>query len=304
MKDPANVDLAQPGAFATLSSQCTCNVPASSDAGAATVIRLPKQALSNLRRVPPKYCLYQSIQDLRNDVQMQTDENLQKRLRQAYFVGVVNAQRSLVQVGEELLLFNHGEAAKHLFYQLALNHFPGGAAIAEVGPIDIYSVIANMVQFEESLHSSHKPPSKLEINETNRVQAEQATTCLFLQAELLKEYFSVRIDKDEQGRIVLKGLPVLLEGYTPSPHALPLFLLRLATEVDWKQEKSCFHDVCSELGRFYASIPTDCHLASHVRHTLFPALTSLLVPVSDLAAAHGFTPITKLSKLYRIFERC
>eukprot|EP00977_Amphora_coffeiformis_P024287 scaffold15374_cov110-Amphora_coffeaeformis.AAC.1 len=167
LEDPTNVDLTQPGAFAAVSSQCTCNIPVSSDVGAATVIRLPRQALANLRKVPPKFCPYQSIQDLRHDVQTHTDEGLQKQLRQAYFVGVVNAQRSLVQVGEELILFNHGEAARDLFYQLALNHFPGGATTAEVGPIDVYSVIANLVQLEESLHSSQKLPSKLQISETN-----------------------------------------------------------------------------------------------------------------------------------------
>ena len=176
--------------------------------------------------------------------------------------------------------------------------------MAKVGPIDVYSVIANLMQLEESLHSSTKLPSKLQISKTNSVQAEQAATCLFLQAELLQEYFSIVIGKDDQGRIVLKGFPILLEGYTPSPHALPLFLLRLATEVDWKKEKPCFYGICSELGKFYAAIPTDDHMALHVRHTLFPALTSVLIPNTNLAAAHGFTPVTKLSKLYRIFERC
>lgn len=300
LEPAANVDLSQPGAFAAVSSQCTCNAPAAPNVGAATAIRLPRQALSKVYKVPPRECEYESVGALRDEVQKQADPDLQIRLRKAYFVGVVNAQRSLVQVEEELVLFHHGEAAKELFYQLVLNHFPGGATVAEVGPIDVYSVIANLMHMEGTMHSSAKCPSKLEISETTRVQAEQAATFLFQKEKTLRECFSIVVEQDAVGRIILKGLPVLLEGYTPSPHALPLFLLRIATEVNWEDEKRCFQGIGTELGRFYASIPTDDHIASHVRHSLFPALTSLLVPQKDLS----FEAVTKLSKLYRVFERC
>lgn len=46
-------------------------------------------------------------------------------------------------------------------------------------------------------------------------------------AELLDEYFAIRIDKD--GRLLT--LPVLLDKYLPDFTGLPMFLLRLATEV-------------------------------------------------------------------------
>lgn len=301
-----DVDLTQPGAFATISSQCTCNTIGEATAGAANVIRVPRQALSRPKRVRPNECKYDSIRSLRKSVQTQTDQDVLAKLRKAYFVGVVSVHRSLVQVGEELVLLNHDEAAQELFYQLALNHFPGGATVANLGPIDIHTVVAHCLQMEESLQSSKSRPisCQLKISDTSSVQAEQAAACLLQQAPMLKEYFSIIIEKDQQERIMLRGLPVLLESYCPSPHALPLFLLRLATEVCWTDEKPCFHDVCKELGRFYASIPTDDHLASHVRHTLFPALTSILQPRQSLVAKQDFVPVTKLSKLYRIFERC
>lgn len=298
------IDLSQPGAFASISSQCTCNAPLSNNSGAATAIRLPRQALHRPRKIPPNKCHYTSIIALRKSVETKKDDELHNKLRQAYFVGVVSPHRSLVQVGEHLVLLNHSEAAMDLFYQLALNHFPGGAAIAKVGPIDIQSSIAHCIQLEESLQHSDTPPSPLLISEANMGLSEQVALCLIEQAPMLKQYFSIFIRKNEEGRIVLEGLPILLEGYSPSPHALSIFLLRLATEVCWTEEKPCFHNVCEELGRFYASVASDDHLASHVRHTLFPALTSLLVPSSRLAEDHGFTTVTKLSKLYRIFERC
>ena len=51
---------------------------------------------------------------------------------------------------------------------------------------------------------------------------------------MLDEYFRIGLDAACQacgGLPALVGLPDLLESYTPSPEAIPLFLLRLATEV-------------------------------------------------------------------------
>jgi DNA mismatch repair protein MLH1 len=181
------------------------------------------------------------------------------------------------------------------------------------------------------------------VSETNRALAEQAAACLLEEAELLQEYFSIRIERQQQqqqsedkhgrrqdgkGRIVLSGMPVLLEGYTPAPHGLSLFLLRLATEVNWKDERQCFHDICSELGAFYATLPLSplvCsggggrggdgagsrsaddvshYLLPHVRHTVFPAISFLLIPPQSLQTNGHWKTLSALSKLYKVFERC
>jgi hypothetical protein len=92
-------------------------------------------------------------------------------------------------------------------------------------------------------------------------------------APMLDEYF--RISLNDRGELV--SLPDLLEGYTPSPEALPTFLLRLATEVreavggglrsievlmrrrqtttgqvDWTDEQACFECVAMELSLLYS----------------------------------------------------
>ena len=41
---------------------------------------------------------------------------------------------------------------------------------------------------------------------------------------------------------------MMLDKYIPRMAGLPIFLLRLATEVDWESETGCFHSVASELG--------------------------------------------------------
>ena len=46
-------------------------------------------------------------------------------------------------------------------------------------------------------------------------------------ADMLLDYFSMEIDQEGQ----LLSLPLLLEGYVPCLHELPMFVLRIATEV-------------------------------------------------------------------------
>ena len=150
------------------------------------------------------------------------------------------------------------------------------------------------------------------VNDTNALLAKQATTCLWNNSAMLEEYFGIRLEQEQPDAddspsseistesVMLTGLPVLLDGHAPQPHGLPLFLLRLATEVNWDEEKPCFDGVCRELGYFYAQLPTPSE--SYIQHMLFPALSFLLVPSERLQA--GVTTLTVLSNLYKVFERC
>ena len=67
---------------------------------------------------------------------------------------------------------------------------------------------------------------------------------------MLREYFAVDIDEETK---TLTGLPVLVEGHTPPTSRLPEFVLSLAHEVEWEEEKGCFRTVADALARFYAA---------------------------------------------------
>jgi len=349
-RDSNSMDLSQPGAFAVLASGCTCRwgIDAREAASTSQVVRVPRQAVPRPRKITPTQCGYKSIGTLRKRLERKTCPELQKQLRSAYFVGVVSQHRSLVQFGEELVLLNHYECARNLFYQLALYRFAEGSNAAKFqAPVDIRDVIAQALEFEERMQqqrggrrqsaSGHggvceedegisrgsTPEGNvmttnhlLSVSDTNNVLAEQAGECLFQNAEMLEEYFAIRIEKnhddDGDGRIQLSGLPVLLDGYAPSPHALPIFLLRLATEVDFTDELACFRGVCRELGAYYAELPWGAddlgveggELHPHVRHVLFPAICTLLKPQQKLVETQDIMALTKLSTLYKVFERC
>ncbi|CAM9618486.1 unnamed protein product, partial [Ectocarpus sp. 8 AP-2014] len=55
--------------------------------------------------------------------------------------------------------------------------------------------------------------------------------------------------------LCISSLPLLLEGHTPVGEGLPMFLLRLAIEVDWSEERTCFEGVATELALFYSTLP-------------------------------------------------
>lgn len=315
LSKPRDVDMTQPGAFAAAVARCTCVEQPDSE---TLVVRLPRQAAWRPKKVLPTPCNYSSVLALRKSVQKHADTAIQKQLRGSCFVGVVSRYRSLLQCGEDLVLMNHYDCARQLFYQLALTSFGGGSPLAKLGDggcggVDVQSVISQAVQLEDDLQKqrgqdeSSVADGLLAVSDTNQMLASQAAACLEDNAEMLEEYFNVVIERNDEGKIMLTGLPMLLEGYRPEPHALPLFLLRLATEVDWSEERQCFQGVCLELAAFYAELPAEADnvvLQAHVQHFIFPAITSLLVPSAALVKDGSLSTLTKLSKLYRVFERC
>ncbi|VEU45332.1 unnamed protein product [Pseudo-nitzschia multistriata] len=342
-----DIDITQPGAFALILKQEKCTCPTDVIDMSRRTVFVPNTVVRP-KRVVPTPSKYTSIASLRKRVGKQQCHETTKRIRTAFFMGVLSHQRSLVQCGEEMVMINHFELAKELFYQLALARFNGGAKLARLGGggICVQTVVAQALQHEDelTLASSTKATSKtsvnngascsdmLQVNDSNQNLAEHIAARLVESSAMLEEYFSIRIElqpsiggndmksddnkdgksdpcdydhrHENAGNAILTGLPVLLDGHSPQPHALPIFLLRLATQVDWTREKHCFHGVCKEIGNFYAMLPSEWgDLNPYVQHTIFPALSYLLLPSKNQASNGYFTAMTKLSTLYKVFER-
>lgn len=322
---PCQVDMAMPGAFA--SAICRCQVQNSDSlppAPNAIVVRI--NANNNIvrpKKISPTECDYESIAKLRGDIVSRNHQNLNETLRGASFVGAVSRSRSLIQYGIDLLMINHRELARETFYQIALMKF-NGMPIATLGGggVDVMEVIRQMLQLEEDLATKSDATHeslRVKVNKTNATLAKQATSCLSEKADMLEEYFSIKFERRGKSLFVT-GLPVLLEGHSPQPHALPLFLMRLATEVNWMDERLCFQNVCTELGSYYSEPPVandeeenaateapdyiDDEAKAFVKHTLFPAISFLLVPPKEFATNGTVLKLANLTSLYKVFERC
>jgi len=87
---------------------------------------------------------------------------------------------------------------------------------------------------------------------------EHYTTRLASKAELLEDFFAIKFaasdeeeSKDNQD-LCLEALPVVVNCIEPFAQELPMFILRLASEVDYSDEQGCIHQVASELAFYYA----------------------------------------------------
>ena len=344
------VDMSLPGAFAF--AICRCQVERSESLPPVAnnfEVMNPKndKTLVRPKKITPTQCNYESIGNLRDDVVNLNHQGLNEMLRGSTYVGAVSRYRSLIQSGVDLIMINHRELAREMFYQIALLKF-NGMPMAKLGGggVDVIAVIGQMLQFEEDLNSSLTSDGDtlddsytVKVSKTNADLARQASTCLAERSPMLEEYFGIKLEmikvynsrqKKQVESLRVTGLPILFEGHSPQPHGLPLFLLRLATEVNWADEQACFKGVCTELASYYSELPSthsnelrdaasdsnedttssgnfefiDNEAKSYVRHTLFPAISYLLLPSRYLADCGAVIKLANLNSLYKVFERC
>jgi DNA mismatch repair protein MLH1 len=154
--------------------------------------------------------------------------------------------------------------------------------------------------------------------------AESVVDVFKQKGEMLEEYFSMKIDVNG----CLVSLPVLLDSFSPNLDKLPLFILRLATEVNWQIEQECFEGIAKELSLFYEikhdqflldseGDEDDSHLSSGdsvllkrlpwrwiIEHVVFPAARRDLIPPKSMADDGTILQIADLKELYKVFERC
>jgi hypothetical protein len=229
-----SIDLSKPGAFAAQLKleRCTCPTePARRTVLVPNTIVRPK-------RVVPTPSKYTSVALLRKRVGKQQCSETTQMIRKAFFMGVMSHQRSLVQCEEELMMINHFEMAKELFYQLALARFDGGAQLAQLGGstlgggnggIHIQTVVAQALQCEDDMalqkekirESSSQSSDRtnnnsgdnddkqhsddmssltgmLQVTDSNCNLAQHVTARLVESSAMLDEYFSIRIEFPEQ----------------------------------------------------------------------------------------------------------
>ncbi|KAJ8884077.1 hypothetical protein PR048_015934, partial [Dryococelus australis] len=87
-----------------------------------------------------------------------------------------------------------------------------------------------------------------ETDGTKEEIAQGLVNLLMQQAAMMEDYFSLIIDSSS----CLQSIPLLLDGYFPDEGGLPIFIMHLMFDVDWKSEKKCFKTFCIETARFYS----------------------------------------------------
>ncbi|XP_072533534.1 DNA mismatch repair protein Mlh1 [Salminus brasiliensis] len=246
-----------------------------------------------------------SVKELRNEIPEQTHKGLQEMLQNHSFVGCVNPQWSLVQHHTKLYLLNTTKLSQELFYQILIYDFGNFGVLRLSSPAPLYDLAMLALDSEESGWTEEDGPKE--------GLAQYIVDFLKKKSEMLEDYFSMEVD--EEGN--LNTLPLLLDNYTPAMEGLPLFILRLATEVNWDTEKECFRDFCKECSHFYSirklytleaeaadSLSGEPNWQWKVEHVLFKAFRSLLSPPKHFSEDGCILQIANLPDLYKVFERC
>ena len=116
--------------------------------------------------------------------------------------------------------------------------------------------------------------------------------------------------REEDGKLFLRSIPILLNDYQPYYGYLPYFLYRLASAVDYSDEDRCLEGISREVSRFYSFLPGETQEAESeewenvVQCVLYPNLKKLLL-LSDRLWTNGtIQVIATTDRLYRVFERC
>ncbi|XP_030350004.1 DNA mismatch repair protein Mlh1 isoform X2 [Strigops habroptila] len=252
-----------------------------------------------------------SVLTLQEEISSQAHASLQEMLRDHSFVGCVSPQWALAQYQTKLYLLNTTKLSQELFYQILIYDFANFGVLRLSEPAPVYELSMLALEDPESGWTEEDGPKE--------GLAEYIVEFLKKKTEMLKDYFSLEID--EEGNLV--GLPLLIDNYVPPLEGLPMFVLRLATEVNWDEEKPCFESLSKELALFYSirkqyvideANPTNSQTEDSdsgstkwkwtVEHVLYKAFRTHLLPPKHFAEDGNILQLANLPDLYKVFERC
>ncbi|XP_058146782.1 DNA mismatch repair protein Mlh1 isoform X2 [Dasypus novemcinctus] len=252
-----------------------------------------------------------SVLNLQEEITERGHETLREMLRNHSFVGCVNPQWALAQYQTKLYLLNTTKLSEELFYQILIYDFANFGVLRLSEPAPLFDLAMLALESPESGWTEEDGPKE--------GLAEYIVEFLKKKAEMLADYFSLEID--EEGNVT--GLPLLIDSYVPPLEGLPIFILRLATEVNWDEEKECFESLSKECAMFYSIrkqyICEESTLSGQqgavpgstpnpwkwtVEHIVYKAFRSYLLPPKQFTEDGNILQIANLPDLYKVFERC
>uniref|UniRef100_A0A8C2V175 DNA mismatch repair protein MLH1 n=1 Tax=Chinchilla lanigera TaxID=34839 RepID=A0A8C2V175_CHILA len=252
-----------------------------------------------------------SILSLQEEITARGHETLREMFQNHSFVGCVNPQWALAQHQTKLYLLNTTKLSEELFYQILIYDFANFGVLRLSEPAPLFDLAMLALDSPESGWTEEDGPKE--------GLAEYIVEFLKKKAEMLADYFSLEID--EEGNLI--GLPLLIDNYVPPLEGLPIFILRLATEVNWDEEKECFESLSKECAMFYSIrkqyVSEESTLSSQqsevsgsalnpwkwtVEHIVYKAFRSHLMPPKHFTEDGNVLQLANLPDLYKVFERC
>ncbi|XP_048001565.1 DNA mismatch repair protein Mlh1 [Leguminivora glycinivorella] len=239
-----------------------------------------------------------SVKQLRMDVEKQCNSNLREILANLIFIGCIDLHKSLIQHSTKLYLCDTTRLTEELFYETMLYDFQNFGLIKLSNPLPLEELFVLGL-------SSQDAEWNPELGDM-REMAQHMCQLLTSKRAMLLEYFSLELSDDDQ----LLALPLLLDNHTPFMGALPTYLVRLVTEVNWDAEKECFDTFSRQTAIFYSQpnpdTTTESVKSEHWKqeHVIFPAIRRNFLPPTSFVSNGAILQIANLPDLYKVFERC
>ncbi|XP_059610469.1 DNA mismatch repair protein Mlh1 [Phlebotomus argentipes] len=244
----------------------------------------------------PKAPMLTSILTLRKTVEDNCSDPLRKIINESSFVGAVDRKHFLIQSEDKMFLCDTRKLCQELFYQILLYHFRNFGKIELEEPLKLEDLAMMALDSEESGWTPEDGEKSDLVQLTVEILCEKAP--------IMKDYYNLIINAEDH---TLRTLPLLLASFTPPMSYLPMFILRLATDVDWKSEKEGLESLSEEIARFYSE-PEFCEAEEQVyailEHILYPAMKEYLIPPRSFASNKAFLEVAALPELHKVFERC
>ncbi|XP_053619561.1 DNA mismatch repair protein Mlh1 [Plodia interpunctella] len=238
-----------------------------------------------------------SVKELRMDVENKCNTNLREILANLIFIACIDVNKCLIQHATNLYLCNTTRLTEELFYETMLYDFQNFGFIRLSNPLPLEELLVLGLSSQDEWDS--------ELGDMREL-AQKMMEVLLNKRAMLLEYFSLDINGEGE----LLALPLLLDGHTPFMGALPTYLVRLVTEVDWESEKACFESFSRQTAIFYSQPNPD--KSEHIsktefwrhEHVIFPAIRRNFLPPTSFVNNGAILQIASLNDLYKVFERC
>lgn len=258
-----------------------------------------------------------SVDRLRQAVLDNEYEVLRDIFRDHVFVGIVDTERalSMLQHRTKLYMIQYASVLQELSYQLLLRQFASLPAL-QLSPPPLLRDLVRLALDTEPL-ASQKRRSALGLSDQEVVDRVEAK--LVMHKDMLFEYFSIGISNDKtiSSAAQLTTLPDIFGCYsTKAQHSTPVIqlvsipnlILRLATQVDYSNEESCFKSILSELALAHVPIPSSGddvkNQQEHQWRAIWTDALRYYAPSRHLSRSGAVTSVANLPSLYSVFERC
>merc|ERR1712228_544577 len=225
-----------------------------------------KEAVANNQKVQKRAVLKpECVGDLISMIDKNCDSNLKQVFERNVFVGCIDSnnsnqtfQRVLFQFDTKLFLCDIHRISRVYFFELCvknIGHFKNVFSLQSIGDSDmsIFDFVMLGLELDESDYSKESNMRKNEV-----AKDVVSVLCKEEIAQILADYFCIVIDtKNEK----IDSIPSLIDGYIPPLLYLPIFLLRLVTEIRWYKngkiqiDKHLFQQISMEIARFYQIRP-------------------------------------------------